>query len=1288
MSSNSKMTRGVSHKKKKTLVASIKIENANIAKKAKLNSPPRSSRTSSNVIIAINDENDDESMLTPTSIVAINSPTTRRKKSDSYYKVTSNRLNLAFRTSSKVDVDYTNMLPQISKEINGNFNLVYKRRITTHRRSNRNRISLNVDSNSNAYSNPFDNQSLTSDNEIEIAPNSPDPELILCKYLRCYVEDFMLRSVGERLLVLIPSHYSTMSTTKWLGLFESDISSSPVEFTNHQFVGYTGVVSTNPFFDNVSNGMHLSDYQSGFGTHNYGCHITFSEDTESILITWQEVLDGGKNGLQVWRLGDIYRDVYSNFADRCKTSQGLTGLMNTLYSEVYGDRLQCLHLMNCYNRAIMKNQMKLVRTYEDVIQKYNPVVLVGEEYESLLENCNDAFGAAIKKCYCDFVVIGQPIITREVIDGLVQLYKNKMSNHYNTMHTMMGFKRKEGLTRNKHLIEIGYYDRQVFYSFLAMSRQMNPQKMLNWAIISSGANYGRGLGDMVNRRSTYLGASATTQTYLKVVKPFGDAMLSNIAIRLSGLSKTVWMLDNNQKGHPKKFQRFGSSNKFVKVTGRTARNCILCEDDLEEENSKRVPITYIDQAIINPVNFPVFEQEIHDIDCNKNIQQCLLRKCVVDSHAVKLDLTGERVSIYNTLIDIVNTIEFTVLPLLSGYNATKKVYKRWRSQPEMHYSTLRMKVMKIMQSEKPLLREIDKFQSKIVDIWNPKAKECSSLIIPPISLRDEIKTNGYGMAIIELLCLSGILIHTICDVGGDSWVLVKDWEDRTLYLCMDGLSLDRHRSFQKKLIKLPYSYTKVFKQSIIFQKALTRVIDISGPLHIAFHMLQSIFIIYKDMMKWSQTVLNWKKVNVNKVSESFDTCRQMCMLTLEEVERLSIDLFMVRNDKSVEDIIESSESADSIGLNITRLYIEYIHEMDSNDHRRLYMFGFIIMATQFRNYWKATRTGDRVTMEYIQNKWIGVHLMSGKHKCVENYLNAIELEYKSIDNIALQEIRMNISVRYHADIDKTGHIFPLHPLDEVQENINQWTKRILLGPGETSWRSHSPNVASAHMCINFEEVEFTKNNNWTGAGVTSKPLHRSKKTVTPRKVLEKERLYEWVIAMFNEEVPNRACVTKDGYAIIKTLKIKLVSNDTNEKIDGLDNCIGEMFNEREEAENTILTIHDDYTNIPDSDGQNEVGDNNNSNTTNATEPRSTSSSVTKTSLGNVFILGRTKMIEMKIPLVRERKQNRILRSRAFFLDINETVIKMEEDIDVQLDRITNVTLFNPWYRTAYRAISK
>ena len=141
-----------------------------------------------------------------------------------------------------------------------------------------------------------------------------------------------------------------------------------------------------------------------------------------------------------------------------------------------------------------------------------------------------------------------------------------------------------------------------------MSRQKNPQKIINWAIISAGENYGRGLGGMVNRQSTYLGESSTMQSFLRPIKTHVDTMLSNVSNRLSQLQKIVYTLNNNQKGHPRKFQSFGSSNRFVKVTGRTVRKCLLYEDNLGEENSKRVPITYTNQKIMNPVYFPIFDK--------------------------------------------------------------------------------------------------------------------------------------------------------------------------------------------------------------------------------------------------------------------------------------------------------------------------------------------------------------------------------------------------------------------------------------------------------------------------------------------------------------------------------------------------------------------------------------------------------------------------------------------------------------------------------------------------------
>ena len=99
-------------------------------------------------------------------------------------------------------------------------------------------------------------------------------------------------------------------------------------------------------------------------------------------------------------------------------------------------------------------------------------------------------------------------------------------------------------------------------------------------------------------------------------------------------------------------------------------------------------------------------------------------------------------------------------------------------------------------------------------------------------------------------------------------------------------------------MSLPFSYHKTFQQSLVFQKSLNRVVQISGPLHIAFHMLQSMFIVYKDMIKWARRVIEWKKVNVNKVSDSFDTCRRLAMILLEELERLSIDMFIESKEGS------------------------------------------------------------------------------------------------------------------------------------------------------------------------------------------------------------------------------------------------------------------------------------------------------------------------------------------------------------------------------------------------------
>ena len=222
------------------------------------------------------------------------------------------------------------------------------------------------------------------------------------------------------------------------------------------------------------------------------------------------------------------------------------------------------------------------------------------------------FEDSIVKCFTDFVVIGNPIITWKDIDVILAVYKKSMAHLYNTFYKMLGFDKILGLIRNIFFKKSGYYDRLVFYNLLVMVIQRNNRIMVHWVMISAGANYARSIGEIMNRKATYLGTSTTTQTYLITVKPRADTMIMNVTNILFYINKTIWTLDNNQRGHPLKYQRFGSSNSLVKVTGRKCYKCLICEVIIGDEDEKRCPLAYIDQLTVNLINFSIFDKEITD----------------------------------------------------------------------------------------------------------------------------------------------------------------------------------------------------------------------------------------------------------------------------------------------------------------------------------------------------------------------------------------------------------------------------------------------------------------------------------------------------------------------------------------------------------------------------------------------------------------------------------------------------------------------------------------------------
>ena len=207
--------------------------------------------------------------------------------------------------------------------------------------------------------------------------------------------------------------------------------------------------------------------------------------------------------------------------------------------------------------------------------------------------------------------------------------------------------------------------------------------------------------------------------------------------------------------------------------------------------------------------------------------------------------------------------------------------------------------------------------------------------------------------------------------------------------------------------------------------------------------------------------------------------------------------------------------------------------------------------------------------------------MVGNPKFVDNYLNAIYSECKTVDNMSLQEIQMNVRCRYQGGKYRYGNQYYMNPLDEFQESIHLWNKNILLSPDEMSWRLCSPNVACAHMRINHEKIGHVKGSlDYSSlTNLKSKHLHCSTKTTHPSNELKKEDAL-MVLIVFSQSIPNQSCVVEDGYNTMKKLKTKLSKTTANDADDELETCINKMFGKYEESNNddiaTIEVIKDDH----------------------------------------------------------------------------------------------------------------
>lgn len=333
--------------------------------------------------------------------------------------------------------------------------------------------------------------------------------------------------------------------SRWnLSIHTSTSSHGTVTVGNKQYYVLPANVTSSPYCDQIECGMSRSDIETGFAGGNYGLHLKPQDDSvESALLTWNDVLNSGLDGVQVWRHSSLQIRDPSALFDGKQSHFGLLHVLNCLYAEIFGDSLQCIMLLCTYYKYLTKFKQVQLWECEKAMKIGDTPVLAGEEYEKVITLIDNTFQNAISGCYHQFCSFAEPLVSRESISKLIDIYKECLPTHYNNMHTQFQFDTKEGQQQFSHLRNTGYYDRLLFYQFLAQSRVKNPQNLIHWASVTAAATYGKGYGEGSRMNASFFGSSSCVKTLLRIVEPYCTTMLDQIQNLLSKSDRIVATLD-------------------------------------------------------------------------------------------------------------------------------------------------------------------------------------------------------------------------------------------------------------------------------------------------------------------------------------------------------------------------------------------------------------------------------------------------------------------------------------------------------------------------------------------------------------------------------------------------------------------------------------------------------------------------------------------------------------------------------------------------------------------------
>ena len=470
------------------------------------------------------------------------------------------------------------------------------------------------------------------------------------------------------------------------------------------------------------------------------------------------------------------------------------------------------------------------------------------------------------------------------------------------------------------------------------------------------------------------------------------------------------------------------------------------------------------------------------------------------------------------------------------------------------------------------------YQRRETHIWRGDVKK-ASVIIPPLSAQNETTNLGAAKVVLTMLRLCGLLVpqrsngENTRDESKESkeskdsneseepellgMKLGDNWNNRRLILFGDGLSQVRARSFDALIREGSTQFGPQYRMRSMLQKALSRVIHVTGDLHGGnFHFLSAVYaMFYGCLLQPVQTMLGWKRIKGTDVTKCYQLAALLALTVAEVVEKQLFGTFLnciLENDKDKSRLGLIEDAADFC-VELTRMFDTWCEGKrgSTTDEHLLMLLNYIKSMHYYRLFRVSVGNGDAVMIEWLYKEFLPIYLINGKFNYFEIVLGMIDTFYGELSKSSdlLHVIRVNRTMPLYEGKDKYNNPMSNWAQDAILENLQKLFHSI---PFE-----QSQHVLTMEKAKRFCKKEYSWNQTKKGRKAKENNEDNSphndrgndmKKTSVPKREKETIAISEFISKLdIVKEVPRRKYSRTNIINILASIESELVDEEAERK---------------------------------------------------------------------------------------------------------------------------------------------